>query len=387
MPADFLITLLLAAPALAVWLCIRFPLLDRLGAAPLCFALGFSLGQILEALTGTTSFRPLAGEALGIVIAFALPMLLFSSDLRAWVRLARTTLLSMALAMLSVATLAVVLSLLFPHIVDELPAVASMAVGNFTGSLVNGATIKTAINASHESFTLVYGYDVLISSFYLLFLITFAHRFCQWLLPRFQGVANMPDNEDDSSLFEKPGMLLDKKVWKGLSLPLVVNLGIIGLTLVITQPLKGEVSSAVAVVALTVFSLVASLNTRLRTTKGTYALGNYLILAFLALSGAMLNEEILEKATLALLLFFIALAGGAFLLHLLLCRLLKIDADTFLITSVASILSPPFVPLAASVMKNKTLLLSGISAGVLGYACGNLLGLMTFWIIQRAITL
>ena len=179
--------------------------------------------------------------------------------------------------------------------------------------------------------------------------------------------------------------LLNLKTWKGLITPLIFNIVIIGCALTLSQQVGGSAQTATAIVTLTLLSLTASFMARIRTTVGTYPLGMYLILLFCTISGAMFSTTLLEQATFELLLFFLLLAIGAIILHLTLCRLLNIDADTFLITSVAAILSPPFVPLAASVMHNRAVLLSGMSAGVLGYAVGNLLGLFTYWLIQQVI--
>lgn len=66
---------------------------------------------------------------------------------------------------------------------------------------------------------------------------------------------------------------------------------------------------------------------------------------------------------------FISLA-----IQLLLSRLFKLDADTVLISSVSLINSPPFVPLVAAAMKNKNVIITGLTVGLVGYAIGNYLG-------------
>jgi uncharacterized membrane protein len=63
------------------------------------------------------------------------------------------------------------------------------------------------------------------------------------------------------------------------------------------------------------------------------------------------------------------------LIQILLSRILKIDADTTIITSTAMIFSPPFVPVVAGALKNKEIIISGITVGLIGYALGNYLGI------------
>jgi uncharacterized membrane protein len=67
---------------------------------------------------------------------------------------------------------------------------------------------------------------------------------------------------------------------------------------------------------------------------------------------------------------------GSLIIHLAIAKLFKIDSDTTIITSVALICSPPFIPMVVVALKNKDMLLSGITAGVLGYVLGNVLGVV-----------
>ena len=65
---------------------------------------------------------------------------------------------------------------------------------------------------------------------------------------------------------------------------------------------------------------------------------------------------------------------GSLILHLILAKIFKVDADNFLITSTAFVFSPPFVPLVANALKNKDVIVTGITGGIIGYIIGNYLG-------------
>ena len=56
--------------------------------------------------------------------------------------------------------------------------------------------------------------------------------------------------------------------------------------------------------------------------------------------------------------------------------LLIVDAYSMVISSVAFINSPPFVPMAAAAMRNKDVIVTGLGAGIVGYAVGNHLGVL-----------
>ena len=55
---------------------------------------------------------------------------------------------------------------------------------------------------------------------------------------------------------------------------------------------------------------------------------------------------------------------------------MRVDADSMVISSVAFINSPPFVPMVSAVMQNKRALVTGLAAGIVGYAVGNHLGVL-----------
>ncbi|MBQ0053809.1 MAG: DUF819 family protein [Bacteroidales bacterium] len=65
---------------------------------------------------------------------------------------------------------------------------------------------------------------------------------------------------------------------------------------------------------------------------------------------------------------------GSLILQVVLAKIFKIDSDTMVIASVAFICSPPFVPMMSAAMKNRRVLVSGLSIGIVGYAVGNYLG-------------
>ncbi|MBR6779743.1 MAG: DUF819 family protein, partial [Clostridia bacterium] len=76
---------------------------------------------------------------------------------------------------------------------------------------------------------------------------------------------------------------------------------------------------------------------------------------------------------------FITIAAGL-LLHAVLSKLCRIDTDTFIITSVSAVCSPPFVPSVAAALNNNGVLISGLATGVVGYALGNYIGHAVFYL-------
>ena len=78
----------------------------------------------------------------------------------------------------------------------------------------------------------------------------------------------------------------------------------------------------------------------------------------------------------SLLGYLLIAVFGSLFLQFIFAKLLKIDADMMVISSVTFINSPPFVPMMAAAMKNKDVLVPGLSIGIIGYAAGNYLGFL-----------
>jgi len=52
------------------------------------------------------------------------------------------------------------------------------------------------------------------------------------------------------------------------------------------------------------------------------------------------------------------------------------------ITSVAGIYSPPFVPMVARVLKNRDIVASGVVTGIIGWVVGTYLGIAVAYILR-----
>ena len=70
------------------------------------------------------------------------------------------------------------------------------------------------------------------------------------------------------------------------------------------------------------------------------------------------------------------------MLHAALAALFKSDADTVIITSVAGICSPPLVPMVATALKNKEIVLSGVVTGIIGWVVGTYLGITLSYFLR-----
>ena len=117
-------------------------------------------------------------------ILLAIPLLLFSSNVRQWKQLAGKTLASLFLGLIAVVVVIVLGYLIFyTKGSKDLWKVAGMLVGVYTGGTPNLAALKMMLNVDADTYILTHTYDLVVGIFYLAFLMTFGQKsfvgFCQ----------------------------------------------------------------------------------------------------------------------------------------------------------------------------------------------------------------
>ena len=368
-------------PAVVVYLCLRVPLLDKIGTIILCYAAGLILGNIGILPTEIQSLQNGICEA---TVALSLPLLLFSLDLKQWIHLAGKTILSMGLAVFSIIVISALGFLGISGVTDW--QLVGMAVGVYTGGTPNLAAIKTALNVDPSLFLTFHTYDILAGLLSILFFITVAQRTCLSFLPAFKGgtapEGTLPDHNEDTGDFR--GMT-DTATLKGLGAALALAILIVGLSVGLGQIVPASQSTAATILAITSLGIGASFIKRIRNIRKTFQMGMYLIMIFCVTVSSMSSLRLLADLNVPLLAYVLLCVFGSMALHALLCRVFKIDTDTFIITSTSAICSPPFVPVVAAALKNPTIIISGLTTGIIGYALGNYLGITMAYIVKSLI--
>jgi uncharacterized membrane protein len=139
--------------------------------------------------------------------------------------------------------------------------------------------------------------------------------------------------------------------------------------------LPGISQMVVVILTITTLAILGSLIPWLNRIEKTFQLGMYFILVFSFVVSSMADLAIIFSiGFLGLFLYVLYAYFGTLILHLILSRIFKVNADDFLITTTAFVFSPPFVPVVAAAMKNKDVIITGITVGILGYVLGNYLG-------------
>lgn len=365
------VSILLGFPFLSRRMARRGLLPDWLSPVVLCYAAGIVLKN--------TALFPLnddwSATATEASILFAIPLLLYATDLKRWLSYAGSSLLSFGLCVLSGVVATVAAALWFQEAIPDTWRLAGMLAGIYTGGTPNMQAIGLALKAPQETIILVNAADILLGGIYLLLLTSVVPKWLDVVLPKFEPGRGMMDaNETDPYLaFNYQDAL------RSIGLTILVIGGALGLTWLA----YGRADQlAFLILMLTSLSLAASFVPAVRKWENTFEAGEYFLLIFCVALGMLADFQSIVDDGLGIVQFTAAALLGNILLHLLLARLFGIDRDTFLFTSVAAIYGPPFIGQIASITGNRQLILSGIAMGLLGYAIGNYLGIGLAFLLQ-----
>lgn len=362
---------LIAFPAVILWGVGRSRALAVLGATVLAYVAGILWGNIPGLPVDDATALSLAE----VTVPLAIPFLLFRTDFVRWLRLARRTVLSFFLAVVAAVAAAAVGALVFSSQVDEWWQVAGMFVGVYTGGTVNLTAIGLALGVRQETFVMVNAADVVVSSVYLLFLMTVAQRVLLKFLPPFQRDESAAAAAAAAEPARGPGGVA------ALVRVCLLAAAIVGAGAGAALLLTGRLSETVVILTVTTLGIAASFAPSIRQVEGSMAIGQYLLLIFCLAIGSMADFAQLA-GSLHLLYYTGLVVSTAVVLHYALAALFRIDADTVIITSTAGIFSPPFVGPVAAALKNPEIVVSGLATGVVGYAVGNYLGLALAYLLR-----
>ena len=349
--------------------------IDTLSPVVCCYVLGVFLGN-LPFLNLNSS---LANEFAEISVPLAIPLLLLSTDLIKWSRLARKTVLSFVFILLSVMLVSFVTSFFFKDIIADHWKVAGMLVGVYTGGTPNMTAIGKSLEVTNEVFLLMNGADLILGGLYLLFILSIGHRLMgKVLIPFKKGQGESDEYELDEEFLKLNLLPKIKRILLFLGIAILA----LGISAGLAFLFLGSLHPAVIILGITTIGIGLSFKKSIRELKGSYEVGEFLLLIFCVAVGSMANIQNLANSSMDYLLFAGIVMIGSIILHLILCIIFKIDKDTAIITSVAGVFGPPFVAPMAEALGNREIIISGLTSGLVGYALGNYLGIGLAYLVQ-----
>lgn len=371
-------------PAGVLWLCRRYTLLDKLGPIMILYGLGILIGNI----GWHPHEMPVAQEiATSASIPLAIPMMLFAC---------RFTLseASLQLRVCISGFLAVFISvvmgyLLFGRYIPEGAEIGGIMSGMYTGGMLNAAALQQIFRVEEQAYVIMCSYDIVVSFLYLVFLVSVGFKFFRWLYG--ERKTTQLSEEDRAELEHQIAEqkrnpyegLWSKEGMRELAKIVGVTLLLVALSALATLPFPSEWFMVIFILVLSTLGVVCSFFKPIRALNRSFDIGMYLIYIFSVAMASMADFSKLNIADGANQIAFLCIAVfGSLVLHALLCRLMRVDADSMVASSVAFVNSPPFVPMMVVAMKNKSVLIVGLGAGIVGYALGNHFGVIMATLLE-----
>jgi uncharacterized membrane protein len=364
---------------LSLALCIGFPFFARYGERSglfpswlssiiACYLIGILVSNLRLWDVDSGAMESVAGASMLI----GLPLLLFAVRIKESLQYAGRMLLSFALCCIAGLFCTALVGYYMSGSVPEAWKVGGMLVGLYTGGTPNVQAIGLALEAPSEYLVLVQAADVLLGGSYLLGLVTFLPTIYAYFFP----ASETDDAASGTSLTDHVPF---RKQLPQLAVGLLVTVASVGTVYLLTGGLRNLTA---LILTLTTFSLLVSVTKVPARIGNSYPLGEYFILIFCVALGLMADFRALAADGMDLLYFSALALYSTTLLHLLLCKLFKIDRDTVILSYVAGFYGPVFVVQVAAALKNKQLLAAGIAVSLLGFGIGNYLGIGLAYFIR-----
>jgi uncharacterized membrane protein len=358
----------------------RFVWINKIGAVIFAYALGFLAGN-LGLLKDIPNLPKIQDTINSVSIPLALPLLLFTLDIRSWLKVSGKAVVALVVLVFCVIVAVASGYFLFKNEIPEAWKISGMLLGVYTGGTPNLASIHSMLNSDPNVFLTVNTIDMMVSSVYLLFLMTLGKLFFRWFLPN-KALVNpeiieitYEDETHYKGMFKKNNFL---PLLKAVMFSVLVGAISIGVSFLIV----GQLSMLVLILSITSGSIGLSLVKSINTIKYAYQAGMYFIIVFCLVVASMANIQDLGHLAGGIFKYITFVVFGSLVLKTLLSKLFKIDADTLIVASTALICSPPFVPMMAGALKNKQVMVTGITIGIIGYAIGNYLGVTIAYVLN-----
>lgn len=364
------------APAGVLWICRKVTLLGKIGPVLLLYILGVILGNIGIRPEGMGTIQDVLSSAM---VPLAIPMMLFGCTFR--LRETRQQLKALLTGITAVILAVVIGYLIFGKNIEEGTRIGGMLTGVYTGGTINLAALKTMLGVRNETYILLNSYDMLVSFLYLTFLLTIGIRLFRKFLP-FKSDHEISETAE-SELNAESGQEGDyRKIFtreglKNAGKLLGITLGICAISGGVALLCPEGAFMVVFILMLTTLGIGCSFIKPIHNLPHSYDIGMYFIYIFCIVVASMADLTSLDLAGgLNLMGYLLFAVFGSLCIQALLARIFRIDADTMIIASVTFINSPPFVPMMAAAMKNRSVLVTGLTLGIIGYAVGNYLGFL-----------
>lgn len=366
MNAILILLLALSIPILSEYLAKKHRLFSILGPVVLCYIIGM-LCINFGLIHSDETMRELLSS---ISVPLAIGLLLLTGNLKSWFQSAPKAVISFTCIALSTVLMSLLGYVIFKDKIAHIEYFAGFFSAVYIGGSANMAAVNIATEAPKGLYDIAMIADVVLGGFFLIYTMGIAPHLYKKIL--------RPSVLQDTSIqiTEGPFQWLD--LAKGILLVSIAT----GISAGISWIFYGKIESGFLILLLTTICAIFSLSPNVRKLESSKRGGDYFLLVFASIMGLSSDLSLFNPDAFQVLYYMSFVMLGSMLLHLTLSYFLKIDRDTHLITSTAGIMSPPFIPGVASALNNRAILMTGLTAGIVGNLIGTYIGIFITHVLK-----
>ena len=385
-----LITLVyILSPVIIILLYNKFDWAKKVGTVIMAYAVGIILALCGVIPTGEAAgagqMKSISDMLMNITVPLAIPLMLFNSDFKLWVKSLPKTFVVLIGGLVAIVTSVILGYFVFRNAgIRDFGDVAAMMTGIYTGGTMNFSALGLALHVDETVMSIALTFEMLVTFPLIMFFVAGGYKLFRKILPYKENATN-PASENieikDDSFEEYKGMFskgVFGKMMVGLLLSVLMLAVGAGLSLLTT----GKLNELVIILTITTLAIAASFVPWIRNLPKTFELGMFFILIFSVVVASKFDIYSIDSSALAVMGFIAFIMLVALVIHLIICRIFKVEGDLFVVGQVGLLCSPPFIPPVVGAMGNRKVLISGIVIGLVGYAVGTYLG----WLLSLLFT-
>lgn len=382
---------LLGIPALVMFMARKWRWIERVSPMAVLYIIGLLTANLTPWLStpGLATVNDWAGK---VCIPLSIPLMLITCNLSGWSTGKALKAFGSGMAAILITVVAGYFLFRDHDEARHFAQVCAVAVGIYTGGIPNMGSIAHGVGMDSETYLYITSYDLIVTGIYLIFVICFGKPVFRKLLPQKRdgsngknGINGNNGDNGNKSITSITSINSIKNTVNSSLLPVSLALLIAGASYLLSTLFPEGISTPMLILLLTTLSIGASFlpPIRRRDTSKTFSLGLYFVYVFCFSVANACNIRQMDLAgSLNILWLILFIVFGSLVLQILFAKLLHLDGDTTLVTSVTLVNSPPFVPMVAALLGNKEVIVLGITIGLLGYIVGNYLGLGMFLLLS-----
>ena len=373
-------------PVLIILLFNKYRWARSIGTVIMAYAVGIIAALIGFLPTGTEpgaeALESMQKTLMNVAVPLAIPLMLFNSDFKLWTKSLPKTMAVLLGGLVSILIAVVSGYFLFRNAgIPQFDRVAAMMTGIYTGGTMNFSALGNMLEVDPSLITMTLTFEEIATLPFIVFIVAGGYKVFRKLLPaQADGAAAETEEAFKTESFENYKGMLQPKTFGRMMLGFLLSLGMLavgaGLSLLITHKLN----ELIVILTITTLAIAASFSPKVRALPKTFELGMFFILIFSIVVASKFDIHHI-KGSLQILWFIVYVMLTSIVLHLIICKIFKVEGDLFTVGHISLLCSPPFVPPIVEALGNRKVLLSGIVIGLAGYAAGNYLGVMIAWML------